>query len=188
MGSICDECGYRVHSGEKEDAGHPHLTREIEDYMVVYRPEHVGDFGGKSLFLAGPSHRGEYEGKSHWREEAIEILKDMDFDGAVFSPEPMVGSYPEQVAWEDRRLNESTVILFWVPRDLDLLPGFTTNVEFGEWMKSGKVVLGYPQEAPKMRYLHAKADKYGIPVAHTLTETLETAIELLRRTHDAERN
>ena len=63
-----------------------------------------------------------------------------------------------------------------MPRDLKMLPGFTSNVEFGEWMKSGKVILGYPEGAPKMRYLHMKANTYDIPVFHTLKETLDCAL------------
>src|SRR5271154_4118598 len=130
----------------------------------------------KSIFLAGPSHRGQYEGKNHWRLEAIKLLRDYGFKGVVFSPEPMKEEYPRQVEWENRRLHEATVILFWVPRDLVILPAFTTNVEFGEWMRTGKCVLGYPLDAPKMRYLKIKADMYEIPVAHTLSDTVSLAI------------
>jgi hypothetical protein len=28
---ICDECGYKVADGEKEDPSHPHLMREVDD-------------------------------------------------------------------------------------------------------------------------------------------------------------
>lgn len=133
-----------------------------------------------TIFLAGPSLRGEYNGKQHWRLEAIKLIGQMGFTGIVFSPEPMTEEYAKQVAWEDRRLHEAEVIAFWVPRDLETLPGFTTNIEFGEWMKSGKCVLGYPEGAPKTRYLRIKADKYGIPVAHTLFDTMDLAVRKAR--------
>ena len=151
--------------------------------MHTIFPGSHGDFSHlnlPSIFLAGPSRRGEYEGQAHWRNEAIHLLRQMGFAGIIYSPEPMTEAYEKQVGWEDRRLNESTVIAFWVPRDLDELPGFTTNVEFGEWMKSGKAVLGYPQGAPKMRYLHMKAEKYGIQIAHSLFDTMELAERMTR--------
>lgn len=33
------------------------------------------------------------------------------------------------------------------------MPLFTTNVEFGYWLHSGKVVYGRPSNAPKTKYL-----------------------------------
>lgn len=43
----------------------------------------------KSIFLAGPTPRTrEFLG---WRPQAIEILKNLGFDGAVYSPENVEG-------------------------------------------------------------------------------------------------
>lgn len=33
------------------------------------------------------------------------------------------------------------------------MPGSTTNVEFGYWVKSGKVLYGRPKDAVKVKYL-----------------------------------
>lgn len=33
------------------------------------------------------------------------------------------------------------------------LPAFTTNVEFGYWLHSGKVIYGRPDNASKIKYL-----------------------------------
>lgn len=134
----------------------------------------------KSIFLAGPSPRGEYtDWKGTWREEAIEILKRIGFDGHVFIPLPFNGlTYEAGVAWEEHYLEVADHIVFWVPRS-DELPAFTTNVEFGEWMRSSKLSLGYPEGAPKMRYLDAKAVKYNTPVNHTLEGTLRAAVAVL---------
>ena len=71
------------------------------------------------------------------------------------------------------------VIVFWIPRDLDTLPGFTTNIEWGAWHRSGKVVLGAPPDAPKMRYLAANAEVHHIPFSYTLRDTLETSLSKL---------
>jgi len=156
--------------------------------MIISKPDDQASYGNKnSIFLAGPSTRVEpnhielrkfFGAITAWREEALTYLKDVKkFSGVVFVPEPFGNDYKAQIEWEDRRLNEAYIIVFWVPRDLEHLPGFTTNVEFGAWMATDKlVVLGYPEGAPKMRYLHYKADKYVIPVFHTLEKTLDEAV------------
>ena len=33
------------------------------------------------------------------------------------------------------------------------MPAFTTNVEFGYWLHTGKVIYGRPDEAVKIKYL-----------------------------------
>jgi hypothetical protein len=70
-------------------------------------------------------------------------------------------------------------IVFWVPRDLAVLPAFTTNVEFGLWADSGKAVLGYPSEAAKMGFLRWHADRVNMPTASTLEATLRLALQRL---------
>jgi len=133
----------------------------------------------KSIFLAGPTPRGEVDDKYFWRKQVIKYLEEKNFDGIVFSPDFCGASYNEQVDWEDKCLNIADVILFWIPRDLEILPGFTTNVEYGEWMKSGKVVLGCPEDAVKVRYLQSKARKYNVPICKTLEETIDKCTKYL---------
>lgn len=132
----------------------------------------------KSIFLAGPSPRGEFtDWHGTWREDAIKHLQEIGFDGHVFLPLPFNGlSYEAGVEWEEFFLEIADRIVFWIPRDLDTLPGLTTNVEYGEWMKSGKVNLGYPPGADKMRFLDRKAVKYNISINHTLEGTLQAAV------------
>ena len=137
----------------------------------------------RSIFLAGPTPRNT-EVKS-WRSEALRILKILGYDGVVFVPEDRNGviyenfDHREQVNWEHQALNAADCILFWVPRNLGTLPGFTTNVEFGLYAHLGKSVLGYPLDAEKMKYLHLVSEKNDIPVTHTLQETIEKALNLL---------
>lgn len=50
-------------------------------------------------------------------------------------------------------LTNATVILFWIPRKLPDMPGFTTNVEFGYWLHSKKVIYGRLNDATKTKYL-----------------------------------
>jgi nucleoside 2-deoxyribosyltransferase len=128
-----------------------------------------------------------------WRQSALALLGMKGFDGEIYVPEfegwgdfVIEGVDPDeiwqkQVEWELTALARSTVVLFWVPRDMEMLPGMTTNVEFGYWIRSGKVVLGYPEEAPKMRYLHHLANSHGAPVAFSLKETIDLAVQKIGR-------
>lgn len=133
-----------------------------------------------SIFLAGPSPRNAEH--YNWRPEAVRLLQELHFDGAVFIPLPRDGDwlddYDAQIIWELEYLRRAKAIAFWIPRDKENLPAFTTNVEFGMFAKSGKIVLGYPANAIKMRYLHKIADIEGVPVASTLEETLRHAVEI----------
>jgi len=129
----------------------------------------------KRIFLTGPSLRGT--GIS-WRKEALKILEDLKFNGIVFVPErenhEAKFSYFDQVEWEYECLEMSDLIIFWVPRNLETLPGFTTNVEFGRYVGSGKVLYGRPYEAPKTRYLDWLYKKL------TGKEPIDNLVELLK--------
>jgi hypothetical protein len=159
-------------------------TPEIE---IGYAQEDVPS-GDGSVFLAGPTPRSQ--DVPSWRPGAVEVLRrQWRADGSgrlvVFVPETREGgfdgSWDAQVEWEDTCLNACDVIAFWVPRDMRTLPGLTTNVEWGRWESSGKVVLGAPPDAPRMRYLFHYARRYGVPVADTLDGTMSAALDLLRR-------
>jgi hypothetical protein len=132
-----------------------------------------------SIFLAGPTPRDK-DTKS-WRPEAIEILKKLNFNGAVFIPEDegyvCNGNHDNQIEWEWEGLRVATCIVFWIPRELQHMPAFTTNIEWGRWYESGKVVLGYPDNTPKMNYLKYCAQKNNVPISNNLTDTLKSALE-----------
>jgi 8-oxo-dGTP pyrophosphatase MutT (NUDIX family) len=145
---------------------------------VVYVSEQAPMSYRQSLFLAGPTPRSP--DVPSWRPEALHILTTLGYEGVVFVPEWRDGSrhadYTDQIEWEERHLHMADGIAFWIPRSLETLPGFTTNVEFGIWMESGKAVLGTPAEAPEVRYLRHYAEKLCVPTANTLTATLEAAL------------
>lgn len=154
----------------------------------VYAHEEPEDPTLPSIFLAGPSPRSS--SGTNWRPEALEELEHSGFKGNVFIPLPRNLAeldsndftdemYDKQLAWEQAHLDTATVITFWIPRDLKDLPGFVTNVEFGEYLKSGKIVLGFPEGAAKMKALEWLATEHGVPVFHTLEETLRAGIELV---------
>lgn len=162
--------------------------------QIVYTGEEMPEKITKSLFLCGPSLRPGQENKMiSWRQDAIKILEDKGFDGVVFNPEVRDMkfddnfNYEDQVEWENKYLNIADIIVFWVPRDLSIddngninLPAFTTNVEFGTWMSSGKIVYGAPESAPKNKYLDFYANYFNLSKAETLTEVLDLALEKLQ--------
>jgi len=133
-----------------------------------------------SIFLAGPSPRGKDD--YNWREKALNYMREKNFSGDAYVPLPRDGNwladYDAQVDWELKYLNKAKIIAFWMPRDLIYLPGFTSNVEFGMFLKSGKIVLGYPVNAERMRYLHYVANINNIPVFNTMEKTLDCAMGL----------
>jgi len=111
--------------------------------------------GEKSIFLAGPTPR---DGKCiSWRKEALKILDELGYDGIVYVPEysnwQTKPDYNDQVLWERSALTEAKIILFWIPRTIPDMIGLTTNVEFGYWLHSKKVIYGRPDTAEKIRYL-----------------------------------
>jgi hypothetical protein len=157
--------------------------------MTLLRTFWVGEHSAsprkkrRSIFLAGPSPRGDVG--HHWRPEAIAIIEKLRFNGDVYAPlledGGWLGDFDKQMDWELQYLEQADGIAFWVPRDLQTLPGLTTNVEYGLYVKSGKAVLGYPRSATHMRYMHRLADICDVPVAHTLEETLALAIRVARK-------
>ncbi len=133
-----------------------------------------------AIFLAGPTARLEKPVPS-WRLDAVKELEQRQFDGTVFIPEydtfhPM-RSYTAQVEWEWEALHSSNVIVFWVPRDLETLPAFTTNVEFGFYLGKKEIVYGRPNNSPKNQYLDWLFTKVvGGKPHETLENTISAAL------------
>lgn len=131
---------------------------------IVYAGQEAPDTYSKSLFLVGPTPRSPNDLparlRQHWRAAMLEALYVAGYDGVVFIPEPENGKWPEdyldQVEWEQKYIEQADLVLAWVPRDLTGMPAFTTNVEFGEILASGKLIYGRPEGAPKTRYLDAR--------------------------------
>ena len=149
---------------------------------------------GPSVFLAGPTPRlgGPVES---WRPAAVAELTAQwhrETPLTVLSPESRGGRraahYDDQVEWETAAREHATAILFWIPRDLQALPGFTTNVEFGLDIATGKVALGCPPDCPnpeRNRYLIYVAHRHGAPVRETLTDAVAAALGLVHAAQHA---
>lgn len=140
--------------------------------------------GKKSLFLAGPTPRNQET--LSWRPKAIEIFNNLNFDGVVYIPEYEVRDgvvdNDKQFAWELEALAEATVIVFWIPRKLPDMPAFTTNVEFGYWLRTNKVIYGRPDNAEHIGYLDRlyKFNTGKTPI-NNLEQLLKEAVDSLKK-------
>ncbi|MEU9109245.1 nucleoside 2-deoxyribosyltransferase domain-containing protein [Streptomyces xanthophaeus] len=160
------------------------------DLMFAREPLPAPASRAPSVFLAGPSPRAANPVPS-WRPAAIAALAERwtrAMPLTVLNPESRDGTppadYDDQVDWETRA-RAATAILFWIPRDVKTLPGFTTNVEFGLDVTTGKVVLGCPPDCPnpeRNRYLIHVARRHGVPVRDTLADTVAAAPSLITAT------
>jgi len=152
-------------------AGELESNMSLIEGADVYATDMIPPMGDK-VFLAGPTPREL--GIKTWRPLMVKKLREAGYEGHILMPEkenPEDGyDYDTQVVWEEKALNSADLIIFWVPRKLDTMPGFTTNIEFGEWMKSGKILLAHPKNAEKMRYMIHKAEKYSIPYYNTMED------------------
>lgn len=150
---------------------------------VFYSPQYLlcPSMSVPRVFLAGPTLRDGRDGKlTPWREEALRLFPQ---EITLFVPEPEPPKQWEwdfvmQVEWEEHHLVLADCIMFWIPRDMRTMPGLTTNVEWGYWGRSGKVVLGAPPEAEHMGYIRYYAKKFGVPQARTLEETIALAADM----------
>lgn len=147
---------------------------------------------GVTVFLAGPTPTAS--AVASWRPDALAELS-LQWAGrsaageqelTVLSPESRSGAlaarYEDQVDWETAARATATAILFWIPRDLATMPGFTTNVEFGLDVTSGRAVLGCPPDCPnpeRNRYLIYVARRHGIPVRESLSATVAAALAIV---------
>ena len=126
-----------------------HSDQEIEGISLIT----------PSVFLAGPTPRDRVT--KSWRPDAIKLFSETPYAGeiTIFIPErkskEFKVDYTDQVEWERKGLRLATIILFWVPRKLDTMPAFTTNVEFGYYIacRPEAVLYGRPDNSEKNRYL-----------------------------------
>ena len=150
------------------------MIRNYSDEIIIK--------GKKSIFLAGPTPRDE--NTISWRIDVCDRLEKLGFDGVVYNPEysswKPKSSYIDQAEWEREALTEATVILFWIPRDLKDMPAFTTNVEFGYWLHTGKIIYGRPDNSVKNKYLDwLYKEDYNKEPFNDLDELLKEAIKMV---------
>lgn len=146
--------------------------------ILNYSDEKILSFK-HSIFLAGPLPRKD--NVENWKEEAIQILKELNYQGGVYIPEKKNKEIKEgdqkEIEWEMTAMKKASKIIFWIPRSFPELLGLTTNVEFGFWLTSGKILYGRPNHSYRNEYLDYLYVKfYHKKPANTLYELLKQVI------------
>lgn len=142
-----------------------------------------------AIFLAGPCPRFDFG--TDWRLDAFKTLERLNFKGTVITPtnpnyNKMESDFSysadsalaRQTAWEREAMSLASAIVFWIPRT-SAQPGFTTNIEFGEWFRKTRVFVGWPDGAEKTRYLACKLAEVGKTRFTTLDSVLQAAVNSL---------
>lgn len=137
-----------------------------------------------SIFLAGPCPRDNYE--DDWRNEAIDILTDLGFDGIILNPtnpnydKTDEGHLLKQLQWEIEAMHKSSAIIFWVERTEEH-PAFTTNIEFGQWYDKPRVYCGWTNNAIKNNYLENRLNLIGKKRYKTLESLCKQVVKDLNK-------
>lgn len=148
-----------------------------------------------SIFLAGPTVRGNQPHLKSWRPFAVGLLKGQGFDGNIIVPEfenpNESDKYRYDVPmWEFGGLQRCNVILCWLPRTKELI-GLTTNFELGYWIarEREKLVYGRPDDAYRVIYCDIiwveDCKRRGLktihaPIYNTLDKTVNAVMEKLK--------
>lgn len=137
-----------------------------------------------SIFLAGPCPRDDYS--DDWRNEAIEILKELGFTGTVLNPtnkyydETDKDHLEKQTNWEYEAMHKASAIVFWIERS-DEHPALTTNIEFGNWIGKHGCYYGWTNDATHNNYLVTRLKMIGANRYDNLYELLSVVVNDLNR-------
>ena len=148
-------------------------------------------YSDSTIFLAGPTVRGNQPHLTSWRFEAVELFRNKGFAGNLIIPEFTSKTESDKYRydlpiWEFKGLTRCNVIMFWIPRTRELI-GLTTNCEFGYWMASDrkKAIYGRPDESYRNKYLDimwaetAKPYRVEPTIYNTLEKTVDASISLV---------
>lgn len=154
-----------------------------------------------SVFLAGPSSHAK------WRGDAVKMLREGGFKGTIVIPEFRSGVFDKSrfddckpstipgmsrsseliMEWETQGIDNSTVLMVWMPYtgfdDPRQWTGLSTRGESARAIicnRSG-LVLGMPSDAFRSGQDRFHAYKKGIPIHTTLESSVNAALEMLWR-------
>jgi nucleoside 2-deoxyribosyltransferase len=162
----------------------------IKEYRYENSKVDVSSINEPSIFLAGPTVRGNQPHLTSWRFEAIEEFKRQGFKGSLIIPEFIEKTESDKgknwiPLWEYNGLKKCDCIMFWIPRTRELI-ALTTNMEFGFWQgkEPEKMVYGRPDDAYRMGYLDVMwlsvsgeaESNYEPNIYSTLEETVSASI------------
>jgi len=153
--------------------------------MNIYYAQDEVNFEN-SIFLMGPSPRDE--NTKSWRKEAIELFekieKEYDFTINLVLPEFKDGNFnfekEDQIKWELNCQNNSTILFFWIPREMKKLPGLTTNIELGMNIDRKNLVIGFPKNSEKNEYIKILCKIKNIPLFNSLENQVRFVFEKIK--------
>lgn len=147
--------------------------------MRIFSPDDIFVKDYKDLiFLAGPCPREHFE--NDWRIEAIDLFKKYNFSGDIANPtnDHYDNNLFNQTNWEVETLYKSSLIFCWIPRDIkNKHYALTTNIEFGEFLDSNKIIVGFPDDSDNNDYLRIRCEMYGIKVYNNLDDMVKEAVK-----------
>lgn len=124
------------------------------------------------VFLAGAIDMGEAD---NWQERVIIALEQID-DFVLLNPRRKVfteETETEQINWELNALEMCNLIMMWFPKDADAP---ISLFETGLYLRSGKLLLGVENGFFREKNLLITAQKYHVPVHHSLDQLIEIVI------------
>jgi hypothetical protein len=158
----------------------------------VLDPTIMTPISGPLVFLAGP-----IQGAPPWQVEAIHWFAEYAPSVTVASPRRLDRSrdfdYAAQVDWETHHLRHAAtngVILFWLAREMEAIPGRayaqTTRFELAKWkvhhQRDGvRLAVGIEEGFSGARYIRHRfgQDCPRVPIVSSLPEVCAAAAQLL---------
>lgn len=166
-------------------------NKSTRKFTVVYPKNDNNTFTDLSntknaIFLAGPCPRENYKDED-WREKIYPIFEKLEFDGVIINPTNDhydVNNADElklQTEWEREGLMRASAIIFWLDRS-DEHPGFTSNVEIGNWMGKKGVYVAMPPECTKNanRYIRTRLEAMSQKVYDSLEDVISAVVSDLK--------
>ena len=158
----------------------------IKIFRYEQSEEEVRNDPNVSIFLAGPTVRGNQPHLISWRFPCIDEFEKQKFNDSLIIPEFTDKSQSDKgkdwiPLWEFNGLKKANCILFWIPRTRELI-GLTTNWELGYWMghEPQKILYGRPDGAYRTRYLDIMWEATFLGFQHFLPKiynTLEAIVQ-----------
>lgn len=144
------------------------------------------------LFLGGP-----IQGAENWQNKVCDDLSDIN---NLVITNPRRENYDgfnldEQINWETEYLNKSDILMFWIPKEKEVIEGRvygqTTRFEIGEWVAKchKKIIIGIDDSFPMKKYIKKRLEKdYGIDVKDTYIQVLIETKKRINELNNSEPN
>ena len=151
---------------------------------VYYALENVGGPAWRrpSILLDGVSLPFTLGARDWRKEDAIPLLRDLEFKGDVLVP-----SMPHEIdphsdvdafrTWHLRKLERATAVAFWFAYNVAWKDTRQQEIITTLRVHSGKMLIGWPEGMDDMPEIRATAEQAGIPLYRTLPDLITHVVE-----------